>query len=53
MDAIDTHTRIPADLHAELAAHAKRLGLSLNAMIVLALRYGVVMVEVRLGDPHE
>jgi len=35
---IDCHMRLPVDLHAILQQEADRLGVSLNAMIVLALR---------------
>lgn len=32
------HVRLPDDLHATLVAEAARLGLSLNAAIIIALR---------------
>ena len=35
---IDLHVRLPEDLHAIVQQEADRLGVSLNAMVVLALR---------------
>jgi predicted HicB family RNase H-like nuclease len=38
MSKIDLHIRLPDDLHASLAAEAQRLGVSLNALIIIRLR---------------
>ena len=38
MERRSLHVRIPVDLHEALAAEAERLGISLNSMIVIALR---------------
>ena len=37
MERTDIHTRLPADLHAALAAEAERRGVSLNALIAIVL----------------
>lgn len=38
MDKQSIHVRLPKDLHAALVADAQRLGISLNALIAIALR---------------
>jgi hypothetical protein len=38
MDKQSLHVRLPTDLHAALGAEAQRLGISLNAVVITALR---------------
>ena len=40
-DRVDIHIRLPADVHQQLVAEAKRLDISLNALVLLLLRGGV------------
>jgi len=45
MERISAHIRLPIDLHAALMAEAEHMGISLNAMVTIALRQWLALEE--------